>query len=184
MATTTLPPLADPARLARKLKRPDDDPLIVDAVQRASDRFRDAVRHLVTEVVEDQLRVDGTGRRVLRLPVVNVTEVSEVTIDDDPVEVRWSTDGLLERRDGALWPRLLGAVRVTLTHGFPEDEIPDGIADVVLDEAEAIYNTRRGIASYQVGGISISQGSQEALGVSERWSQAVNRWGIRRGDRA
>ena len=174
--------LADIDTLADKLGRSRDDPLVIDALTRASGRFRDAVGHHVSLVVEDGLRLDGTGRRNLRLPLAYVQDVHAVTCDGEPVEVEWSRDGILRRRDGRVWPDRYGAVEVVVTHGL--DPVPDGIQAVVLDQAEAIYTVKRGLSSYQVGGVSQSFAAVESVGVTEQWSQAVERWQIGAGDRA
>lgn len=174
--------LADVAKLARKVKRDPGDLLVVDSLQRASDRFRGDVRHHVSLVEDDVLILDGGGRLNLRLPVVNIREVQEVTVDERPVEVRFSADGILRRRDGRLWPDDYGCVRVVVTHGL--DPIPGDIQAAVLDQAEAVYTVKRGMSSYQVGGISQSFAAVESVGVTEEWARAVTRYRVRAGDRA
>lgn len=97
--------------------------------------------------------VDGTGSRILRLPTLCLTAVESVTVDGtalDPLDYRWSANGLIER--GAGWPRRFRAVDVACSHGY--DVTPDEIRIVVLSLAARYYGNPDGLRSKTVGDIS------------------------------
>ncbi|GAA4680476.1 hypothetical protein [Nocardioides nanhaiensis] len=170
------PPLLTPADdLATKLGVAPTDARLLVALRSASARFRGAVRWQVHRVTET-LVVNGTGTLDLALPARHVTDVSGVLVNGTPVAVDWDEYGLLNRRDGRLWPRRRRAVEVTLTYGY--DPIPDDIAEAVQDQAEAGYNILRGLSSKQVGGITLTFGQSEAVGVSQAWVDAADRYRI------
>lgn len=185
------PLLADPADLAPKLDVASDDPELLSAIRRASNRFRGDVRWQVHHVTGDTAVLDGHGRAAVSLRTAHVTDVELVEERRGPewvelVEGRdydWSHDGILERR-GRRWPSRRRSVRAMFDHGYPEDDLPAGIAEAVLDAAEVVFNVERGLSSLQVGGISQSFGALEAMGTSERWASAVAAHRIRSGDRA
>ncbi|MEV6226850.1 hypothetical protein AB0L88_03015 [Saccharopolyspora shandongensis] len=178
MAETT--PLADPAILARLTGLPVDDPDLLDALTRASERFRGAVGHPVTAVERDDIVVDGDGSRSLLLPAVPVTAVHSVEVDGKPVTgYQWSRTGALRSAD--CWPDRLGAVRIVYDHGYPSGEVPGDIADAVLEQAQMILDQTPGVASMSTGGVSVSY---LRVGVTEAWSKAVERHQIGRGDAA
>ncbi|WP_263251630.1 head-tail connector protein [Saccharopolyspora rosea] len=178
MAETT--PLADPAALARLTGLPADDPGLLGALNRASERFRGAVGHPVTPVVRDEIVVDGDGSRSLLLPAVPVTAVHQVDVDGQPVaDYQWSRNGIL--RSAGCWPDRLGAVRVVYDHGYPPNEVPGDIADAVLVQAQMILDQNPGVSSMSTGGVSVSF---SRVGVTEAWSKAVERHRIGRGDAA
>ncbi|MEV5543112.1 hypothetical protein AB0L13_40455 [Saccharopolyspora shandongensis] len=178
MAETT--PLADADALARLTGLPADDPDLIDALRRASDRFRGAVEHPVTLVEHDKIVLDGDGTRSLLLPAVPVVAVHQVDIDGQPVaEFQWSRNGIL--RSATCWSDRLGAVHVDYDHGYPVGEIPGDIADVVLEQAQMILDQTPGVASMSTGGVSVSY---SRVGITEAWSTTVERYRIGRGDSA
>ncbi|SDZ51275.1 hypothetical protein SAMN05216215_108719 [Saccharopolyspora shandongensis] len=179
MAETTTP-LADPAALARLTGLPVDDLDLLDALQRASDRFRGAVGHPVTLVERDAIVLDGDGTRSLLLPAVPVVAVHQVDVDGQPVaEFQWSRNGILRSATG--WPDQLGVVHIVYDHGYPADAIPGDIADVVLEQAQMMLDQAPGVASMSTGGVSVSF---SRTGITEAWSTAVERYRIGRGDAA
>ncbi|MFI0469291.1 hypothetical protein ACH347_34900 [Saccharopolyspora sp. 5N102] len=179
MAETTTP-LADPAALARLTGLPVDDPDLLDALNRASDRFRGAVGHSVTHVERDEIVVDGDGSRSLLLPAVPVTAVHTVEVDGKPVTgYQWSRTGAL--RSAGCWPDRLGAVRVVYDHGYPLDAIPGDISDAVLEQAQMICDQTPGVASMSTGSVSVSY---SRVGITEAWSATVERYQVGRGDAA
>ncbi|MCY4726702.1 hypothetical protein NYO98_10470 [Nocardioides sp. STR2] len=177
MAEDTTAPLLAPADdLATKVGTTATDARLLVALRAASARFRGAVRWQVHRVTDERLVVNGTGTRDLALPIRDIVDISAVEVDGVAVPVEWDEYGLLNRADGRLWPRRRRAVVITATYGF--DPIPDDIAEAVQDQAEVGYNILRGLSSKQVGGITLTYGQSEAVGVSQAWSDAVDRYRI------
>ncbi|WP_370944011.1 hypothetical protein AB5J62_33560 [Amycolatopsis sp. cg5] len=173
-----LPPLVDPAVLARWAGRAEDDPAVVDAVTSASARFRGVVRHPVSLVADEEVRLDGHGGTVLTLPAAPVLAVSTVEVRGQPVtDVTWSRQGLLRR--ASCWPDELDAVRVVYTHGY--EPVPEDIAEAVLTEARYLLTVQPGISAMTVGGESLSF-SAPAAGMPPVWTRAVDRYQLNRGD--
>ncbi|KMS71768.1 mobile element protein [Streptomyces leeuwenhoekii] len=183
MATTDY--LAEPADLAVWLGVPADDPKLRQALAAASSRFRGAVRHPVTAVTGDVVTVDGTGRESVPLPAAPVTAVSEVRLDGallaEAADFSWSSDGYLRRLGGQVWPDRLRCIQVTYSHGY--EVVPEDIAEVVIDQARALYTVLPGVQTRQVGGQSVTFGVQAAIGVTAQWTAAVERYRLNAGDR-
>jgi hypothetical protein len=176
-----LPLLADVAALAEKVGVPADNAAVRRAVDRASHRFRGAVRCPVSRVDDDTIRLDGHGGRVLVLPAVPVVAVTTVRVAGTPVtDFTWSRNGMLRRTAG--WPDDFGNVDVVCSHGYLAEEIPGEVFDVVLEMAEWIYDTSPGVVSRTVGGQSTSWANTG--GVTAAWTAAVNNFRINVGDRA
>lgn len=172
--------LADPGELAIWLGRPDTDEKLLAALAAASRRFRGAVRHPVTFVADDPFTLDGTGRRSLLLPATPVTAVSDVELDGEALaegtDYEWSADGIL-RRLGCQWPDRLRCVTGVYSHGY--QVVPDDIAEVVIDQARAMFRVQPGVQTIQAGGESVTFGAQASVGVTSQWSQMVAKYGLR-----
>ncbi len=185
----TLPLLASPEDLAVALGTTASEPRVTSALRRASARFRAAV-HWRVDAATATVRLDGHGRRSLRLPAREVTACSVTLAASatqparllvDGVDFEWSPDGIIDRL-GDRWPDRRRAVEVTFTAGY--DPVPDDVQEAVLDQAAAIYRIKRGLSSKQVGGITETYGSQEATGTTEQWVTAVAAYRVGTGDRA
>lgn len=181
MATTDY--LADPADLAVWLGVPADDAKLLQALGAASSRFRGAVRHHVSLVAGDTVTLDGNGKESLLLPAAPVTSVASVTLDGEVLvydaDYRWSEDGFL-RRVGRYWPDKLRCIEVVYSHGYAQ--IPEDIAEVVIDQARAQYTVRPGLTSMTVGGQSVGFGAQASIGVTSQWTTMVEKYRINHGD--
>jgi hypothetical protein len=109
--------------------------------------------------------------------------VGDPTIHIDGVAVTdWEIGrarGLL-RRKAAIWPDGLDNIRIVWSHGFAN--IPAGIQDAVLEQAETQYHAITAVASRSAGGESITFSAQASLGVTQRWSDAVARYEIGGGE--
>lgn len=177
-------PLADPGELAASLGVPASDPKLLWALNAASRRFRGAVRHPVSLVAGDTITLDGHGRESVLLPAAPVLAVTSVTLDATALtvgtDVEWSADGFLRRLGGA-WPDRLRCIEVVYDHGYVA--IPEDIAEVVIDQARALYRIEPGVASMTVGAQSVSFGTQASIGVTAQWTAAVERYQLNRGDR-
>ncbi|WP_053692202.1 hypothetical protein [Streptomyces sp. WM6372] len=177
MATDT--PLADPAELATWLRVPADDPLLLATLRSASRRFRGAVRHEVNLVEGDEVVLDGNGRESLLLPVWPTVAVTAVLLDDEGLvagtDYSWSEAGILRRLDCQVWPARLRCLKVTYSHGWAE--IPEDIADAVIEQARAAFRSDPGVKSKAVGGQSVTF----ETGVTSSWSDAVRRHQVQTG---
>lgn len=173
--------LADPDELAQILGRPADDPRLLFALRAASRRFRGAVRHPVTLVEDDAIKLDGNGREAILLPVWPTTVVTSVHLDGallaDGTDYEWSHDGILRRLGCHMWPNRLRCLAVVYSHGWAE--VPEDIAEVVLDQARIIDAVKPGVQSKAVGGQSVTFGAQAAIGVTDQWAKAVARHKVR-----
>lgn len=173
-----LPPLADPAVLARWVHRAEDDQGVTDALNSVSARFRGEVRHPVSLVADEEIWLDGHGGTVLALPAAPVVAVTLVEMLGIPVtDYTWSRQGMLRRENR--WPDELDAVRVVYTHGY--DPIPDEIAEAVITEARYMLTVEPGLSSMTVGGESVAFVSPTGP-MPQSWTRAVDRYRINRGD--
>lgn len=184
-AVATTDYLADPVDLATWLGVAADSPKLLAALGAASSRFRGAVRHHVTHVVDDVLLLDGGGRESILLPAAPVTAVTAVELDSalliEGTDYAWSEDGFLRRLGGAWWPDRLRCLQVTYSHGHTEP--PEDVAEVVVDLARTLYALRPGVQTLQVGGITTTFGAQAAVGVSQQWSTVVEKYRLNAGER-
>lgn len=108
-----------------RLNRDDDE------TQRQLDAALAAARSYcgwhVTPVLSDvELSLDGPGDRLLVLPTLKLTELSEVDEDGtelDLADLHWSARGLIAKRNGAYWSALFGSITVIFSHGY--SSVPD-----------------------------------------------------------
>lgn len=175
------PYLATPEDLAILTKLPAASPVLLLALNRASERFRAAVGHPVHQVTDDVVLLDGDGSNLLLLPAAPATQI-RVKVDGAAV-----TDFVANQRAGILrraarWPDGLGNIEVTYTHGYAV--IPGGIQDAVLEQAAVQATVPAGVQSESSsGGMSITWGLHATAGVTQRWSDAVEAYRLR-GDRS
>lgn len=173
--------LADPVELGAALGVDPSDLKLLAALRAASRRFRDQVRRHISRVVDDVVDLDGNGTVSLLLPNAPVVEVSEVLVDGEAFTAyRFGRrDGRLRRTDGCVWPDL-APVQVTYTHGY--DPVPEGIAEVVLDQAKVIREVLPGVQTLTTGGESVTYGAAATVGVTSQWTAAVEHYQLNRGE--
>ncbi|MBP5922178.1 MULTISPECIES: mobile element protein [Streptomyces] len=173
--------LADPAELAEKLGRDEDDPKLLYALRAASRRFRGQVGHAVIPVTTETVTLDGTGRESLLLPVWPTTAVQSVELEGvelvEGTDYDWSDAGILRRLGCRVWPDKLRCLEVGYSHGFATS--PEDIQEVVLERAEAAFTIPVGVQSKAVGGQSVTFGAQAASGSTEAWTKCVARHAVR-----
>ena len=162
-----------PARLAPRLQLASDSAAVSDAIARASARFIDAIGYnpLAAELPE-VASLDGNGISVLLLPGAPVRSVTLVELDGAAI-TDWQLSrrlGMLHRRAG--WPWGFGNIEVTYAYGWPAAELPEAIADAVLEQAEAIHRLRPGIQSSTLG----PQAVRFESGVTQAWTETVARY--------
>lgn len=177
--------LADANALATRTGLSANDPLLLERLVAASDRFRSDVGFHVSQLVDDVLLVDGTGHSLLYLGTTPVTSVQSVVVDGRLIS---PTSYRLLRRLGALnatfgqWSGR-SDIEVTCTHGYTADRIPRDIREAVLEQAEMGVNARIGVQSQTVLGDSVTFGSAN-IGVTQKWSRAVENHRQGHGDRS
>lgn len=191
-----LPPLATPEQLASLTGRPAGDQKLRAQLKQASRRFRSAVGYPVSLVENETVELNGTGSRILLLPVLAVVSVSIVEVDGVAVTAGSGyrldkRSGMLERV-GACWPSGLGRVHVTYSHGWDatvkdtEDPpglkfVPEDIQGAVLDMAQILLNIVLGQQSRTVLGDSVAFGTAASVGTTQDWATAVANHRIRGG---
>lgn len=74
-------------------------------------------------VTNDDVVLDGPGGKTLSLPTLHLVELTAVTEDGvalDLADLRWSKLGLVRKRGFGWWSCGLGAIEVTMTHGYTD----------------------------------------------------------------
>lgn len=175
------PYLATPEQLATLTKLPVDSPRLLLELDRASNRFRDAVGYPVHQVTGDIIWLDGDGTDTLLLPAAPFTTIT-VAVDGAAV-----TDFKPSRRAGILrraggWPDGLENIEVQYTHGYPE--IPGGIVDAVLEQAATQVLVQAAISSQGMGPATVKYEAKATVGVTQKWTDAVEKYSLGRGDRS
>lgn len=180
--------LASPQDLATLTGRPISDPRLALALRRASGAFVGAVGWPVLQVVDERIRLRGDGSTELLLPArpvssatVAVAGTTEAAVDDldAPVQLDGRL-GILTRPAG--WP--CGPVIVTWTYGYKPDEIPQDIADVVLERAAHVAESLGIYASIGTGPLSETFSAAAQGGTTELWAATVARYMFGVGDRS
>lgn len=174
--------LAKPSDLALLVGVPATNGKLLLALTRASDRFEGAVRYAIQKVTDDKIDLSGDGGRTLLLPAIPVVGTPTVSENGTPI-----TDFQIGRRHGVMrraagWRDGLDNYHVTYTHGY--DEVPGDIVDAVLEQAEATYRLLVGVANVGSGSESIGYFASVTTGVTQRWTEAVERYQIGTADRA
>lgn len=172
-------PLASSKTLAARVGLPEDDPRVLDAITRASDRFRGAVNHPVHLQTNTTMWADDARGRLLHIPAAPIIGTPTVTIDGTPI-----TDFTIHRAAGMLWraagwPHMFGTIEVTYTAGY--NPIPADIQDAVLDMAEQIA---AGSSIYDTVTTDRESVRFRSLGATQTWTDTVEKYRISSGDRA
>lgn len=175
------PYLASPSDLALRTGLPDTDPKLLQALTRASSRFRDAVGHEVSVVLDDEVDLSGDGTTILHLLARPIIGTPTVTIGGSAVAdfQTGRRSGMLRRMGG--WAEGLENISVTYSHGYAQ--IPEGISNAVLEAAEANMNIMTGIESISTGDESVKLSAVLAGGgATPAWTEAVARYEVGKGD--
>ena len=135
----------------------------VDAKRAAEEAVRAYVGWHLAPVLTETLTVSARHHsHNLFLPTRRIISLDKVEVlcwhtrewrELDQAEYEWDTTGLLRR--WTCWPRTLQGVRVTLTHGYDMDEIPD-VASIIDALARRSRMNLTGVASQSVNGASVS----------------------------
>lgn len=107
-------------------------------------------------VVEETVRLDGTGSPEILLPGAPVVDLTAVTEDPDDAStdllalVEWSEHGILRLTNGGRWVRRFRHYSVTFSHGYAE--IPEAVRNTVLRVAARGVSNPEGLATEGTGG--------------------------------
>lgn len=102
--------------------------------------------------------VDSTGSRILRLPLMGLSELHELGAYGADVlsGARWTDDGLVELPLAV--PAGVAAISYRATAGYDVDEVPD-LRTVIVQVARRAANAPAGsVRSQSVNGASVSYG--------------------------
>lgn len=173
--------LADVGDLATHTGLPKDSDRLQLAIRRATDRFIAEIGHPLLLVEDDTVELDGTGLPVLHLPAAPVkgrptVKVNGAEVDDYQMSRR---AGIL-LRTGGRWPRGLGNIEVTYTHGV--EEPPGDVVDAVLEHAATIATSLAHVQQESAGSNSIGFGTRAVVGVTQKWADTVERHRLNTGD--
>jgi len=166
--------LVKPMDLATLLDVPQDNPKLVLALQRASDRFIGDVGWPVAEATAT-VTLYGDGGIRMFVPAMNVTVATVTDVDGVVIAVLDSRLGMLTLAggwvDGA-------AYTVVYTCGWNEVSIPGDIQDAVLEQAAHVASTLGVFSQENRGSLSGSYSPGALGGVTQRWSDTVDRYTI------
>lgn len=154
---------------------------VTGACRKAAARFRSAIRHHLTLEEDKVITLDGNGLHHIRLPVLNPVVRSVIVDGEEYKNLPVSPNGMIQF-PGRL-PLKFGAVIVDLAKCGLE-EVPPEVAEAVSAAAIVGVGQQPGVSQTSVGGIQVTYGSTSANGITEEWSNAVQNYQIRAGDRA
>lgn len=174
--------LANIDDLAVKVGVPATDPQLVLALKRASNRFEELIDYPIRRVENDVVLLSGRGAQELLLPARYTVGDPVIKINGEPV-----TDFEIKRESGILrrargWPVGSDNIEVTYTHGFTQDQIPGGIQDAVLEQAETNYEVIVAYQSRTAGSESVTYSALAAVGVTQRWTDMIEKFEHRADD--
>jgi len=163
--------LVMPMDLATLLGVPQDNPKLVLALRRASDRFVGDVGWPVAETTAT-VTLYGDGGIRMFVPAMNVTVATVTDVDGVVLDSRL---GMLTLAggwvDGA-------AYTIVYTCGWNEVSIPGDIQDAVLEQAAHVASTLGVFSQENRGSLSGSYSAGALGGVTQRWSDTVGRYSI------
>lgn len=138
------------------------DEQLQDVIDRALDRLRVYCRWHVFPELQDTVTLSTDGSASALLPSLRVIEVTRVEVSGSVVEnFGIDRDGRLRLTSGR-FPDALGAVKVTMLHGYDEDEL-DAVRDVLLGMVERVISLPHFIKSSASGDRSVTYGVDAAL---------------------
>lgn len=135
-----------------------DDNMAVIATNAACQLVRDYTNQQINGLADDEMALDGTGKRTMllpQLPVVSVSAVSLLNSWDNSTDLLDTTryavtrSGILSMVADEVWPRGRANVLVKHDHGYATLEadedvtfpgVPDSMRLVALEQAAAIYS--------------------------------------------
>jgi len=151
-------PLATVADLEAYLGRTFDDPTSAElAIDIASDIVRTYCGHSITQILNDNIFVDGTGTDTILLPAAPVNGIDLLEIDGELIastKYKYSKKGWVKLTDGTTFPKTPNSIEIIYNHGFAT--IPDAILGIVLALAGRITDGSSGIKQETIGSYSVT----------------------------
>lgn len=135
-----------------------DDPITAMLLARALAGARRYCGWIVTPPAEAvDMVLDGPGTRQLFLRTMNLTALTACVEDLVPLDVTglaWSRQGIVEKRDRRRWSCNLGALRLTVDHGYTEADAEDWRGAVLQACDLAFQNLGQQYQEYTVDDIT------------------------------
>lgn len=169
---TPLATATDFATYGRRSLSASDTATVEQLIAGASRRIRKFCGwHIWPVHVDEQLIVEGGGSRLLVLPTLALTSVSEVLEDYagaaelvDATAYRRSRAGMLRRIDGGVWLGDFYEYAVTCTHGLEDNPdapvdgsaAPEELRDMVCAIVGRAFTSPTGAIREQSGAVSIT----------------------------
>lgn len=128
----------------------------VDPVDAATAAVRAYCGWHIAPVTTETLRLDGDGSRRLLIPsrhVVDVHTCYSGGVEIDPADLDWSQAGIIH---GPPFSSRYGGVRLTLTHGWDPEEVPDVVQLIEGIAARARMSPGGNIVQQRAGTQSVS----------------------------
>jgi hypothetical protein len=162
----------DFATYARRDLSAKDTATVVQHLAGVSRRIRSFCGwHLWPKHVDETVRVEGVGSRLLVLPTLALDAVGSVVEDPDgdatildSTAYRMSAAGMLRRIDGGFWAGEFVAYDVTITHGYddnpdpPEDgsAAPEDLVELACQVVGRAFVSPTGAIREQSGTVSMT----------------------------
>lgn len=110
----------------------------------------------VAPSITETLYVDSYGGRTLTLPSKHVTSITSIRINDQEMiqDASWSQAGTVQFTTDCL-PDAPRSVRITLTHGYNAEDVPE-VIELMRVVAQRAAQQQSIVASQSVNGSSIS----------------------------
>lgn len=173
--------LVSPEDVAAILSVEPTDALLLTACARASARFEAAVGYPIA--YQEDATYYLTPRRfdTVFAPVAPIHEIFSLTDRLSGLELDYlffdsESGAIIPDPDSRVqWPYGFKTVEMIATTGF--EEIPYDIIDAVTEQAIAVYSAPdTTVQQMSQGSRSVSFSSKGALGVTQRWTDAVERY--------
>ncbi len=153
-------------------------------VAAACDIVREACGWHIAPLVEDEIVCDSAGSGLISLPTLHVVDVTSVVDTDGDraiTDFEWSVLGLLERKNGARWPRGRRRVRVEFDHGLAAT--PGAIRAVVGEIADSLHPDKVAAANLKqvaLDGASLTYWQSAGIGRDPKkaYGHVLNRYSL------
>lgn len=142
-------------------KPPSDPQFWLDAATQAVRTF---CNWHVAPAIDEILELTARGPHTLFLPTGKINSITEVLNDgvDVTAEVQVDKFGFLQL--SGCWSLKLGAIQVTMNHGYDLDEVGD-LAGIIARLAGRAASTSSNVVAQRAGGMSVNYATANGLPV-------------------